>query len=285
VLLDCALFRDTVTAMSRSDATRAAAIAFFAALIAACAGTRAAEPAAQVKVEVASVGIDSESGSHYVLLADKAGKRALPIMIGETEADAIMLELHGIATERPLTHDLLRSVIRQTGNHVDRVEIGDLRDETYYATIYLDRGVKVDSRPSDAIALAIGSNAPIYVATRLLQSDAGGIELGRHPSLPEASRGLGLVVQELTAALGTALGEQPHSGVLVAEVEPDAARAGVQRGDIVTSVGGRPIKTLKDFDSSVAALKPGDSVELTLKRGGAPQAATLKVPPPRARNG
>ena len=86
------------------------------------------------------------------------------MMIGESEATAILLALHGVKPERPFTNDLVRSIIGQTGNRVDRVVIGDMRDETYYATIYMDGGrYSIDSRPSDAIALAMGMNAPIYV--------------------------------------------------------------------------------------------------------------------------
>lgn len=253
-----------------------------------CAGRHAPDPTPEEfrKVEIASVGLDSESGAHFVLLADKQARRGLPIMIGDLEARAILLELHGIKSERPLTHDLLRSVIEETGNHVDRVVIGDLRDQTYYATIYLDQGRhRVDSRPSDAIALALSVNAPIFVSAKLFQPDAGGIELGEEAGMPEASRALGMVVQEITKDLAAALAEQPHSGVLVSEAKGVAASAGVQRGDIVVAVNGEPVKTLKDFDQSLARLKSGDSAALTLKRAGTAQAVTIKVPEKTGQNG
>jgi bifunctional DNase/RNase len=248
------------------------------AALAACACNRSAGrpsnvAADQVKVEVSSVGLDNESGTPFVLLADQSSGRTLPIMIGESEARTIMLELHGIKAERPLTHDLLRSVIEQTGNHIDRVVIGDLRKETYYAVIYLDRGrYHVDSRPSDAIALALGAKAPIYVASRLLES-SGPV---RH-RLPKVGRAIGLTAQELTPELAAAMGEQAYSGVLVSDVEPAAAPA-IQRGDIVTAVGGNPVKTLKDFRQSTANLKSGDSVTVTLRRAGAAQSVTIKIP-------
>ena len=242
---------------------------------AACACGRASAPGAdQIKVDVASVGVDGQTGEHYVLLEDRSGKRVLPIAIGETEAQAITLALHGMKTDRPLTHDLLRAIIEQTGNHVDRVVIGDMRQETYYAVIYLDRGrYQVDCRPSDAIALALGSNAPIFVANRLFDSQSAE---ALAPATPELRRGLGLEVQELTPELAGAMGEQPHSGVVVADVT--AADAGVERGDVVTAVAGTPVKTLADFAQDVASLKPGESVGLTLKRNGAPQAARITVP-------
>ena len=125
----------------------------------------------QVRVEVVTVGFDHDSGTPFVLLEEKAGKRQLPISIGENEARAIMLELHGISPQRPLTSDLLRSVIEKTGNRVDRVVIDDMREQTYYADIYLSGGrYRIDSRPSDAIALALGMKAPIFVAVKLFES-------------------------------------------------------------------------------------------------------------------
>jgi bifunctional DNase/RNase len=258
-------------------AMRKSAYVVLAVFAAACARSHAAGPTVDaVKVEVASVGMDSESGTHFVLLADESSHRTLPIMIGDSEARAIIIELHGLKPPRPLTHDLLRTIIEQTGNRVDRVVIGDMRNETYYAAIYLDRGrYRVDSRPSDAIALALGANAPIYVASRLFETSPGG---SLPPGLPRVSHGLGVTVQDLTPQIAAALGQQPRSGVLVADIEAPAGRGGVERGDVITSVGGVPVKTLKDFDESVSKLKPGDSVDVAYSREGAPQSATIKVP-------
>src|SRR5260370_4942585 len=125
----------------------------------------------EVKVQVAKVGIDQETGAHYVLLQDDTESRELPIMIGESEAQAIMLSIQGIKPPRPFTHDLMRSIIAKTGNDVDRIVIAEMHDEIYYAKIYMDKGrYTIDSRPSDAIALAMGMNAPIYVNTKLLEA-------------------------------------------------------------------------------------------------------------------
>src|SRR5271163_1393396 len=149
-----------------------------AAVVAACSCTRS--PSGQssakaspdeVRVQVARVGFDDETGSNFVLLTDASESRVLPIMIGENEATAILLALHGIKPERPFTHDLIRSIIGQTGNTVDRIVIADMRDEIYYATIYMDGGrYSIDSRPSDAIALAMNMNVPIYVNDKLFES-------------------------------------------------------------------------------------------------------------------
>src|SRR5688572_5019712 len=106
-----------------------------------------------------------------VLLKDLEGHKILPIWIGPGEARAIALELEGVAPPRPLSHDLLLDTLRLAGAHVMRVVINDLMDDTFYATIELDtpQGVKlIDSRPSDAIALAVRAKCPIFAAGNAL---------------------------------------------------------------------------------------------------------------------
>src|SRR5271168_1019114 len=226
-----------------------------------------------VKVRVARVGFDDQTGSNYVLLLDPSQSRALPIMIGENEATAILLALHGVKPERPFTHDLIRSIIGQTGNSVDRIVIGDMRDEIYYATIYLDGGrYSIDSRPSDAIALAMGMNAPIYVNDKLFESaPAIGVGGGQ---IPDTAHALGLTVEQMTPDLASAFGAPDARGVLVSAVDSSAQKAGVARGDIVTRVGDRQITALEDFNQQTAKAKNG-GVTLTLNRDGSSRTVTL----------
>jgi len=217
-----------------------------------------------VRVKVANVGFDQESGTHFVLLADQAGIRTLPILIGDDEARAIMFELRGVKPPRPLTYELLRDVIEQTGNRVDRIVIGQVRDEVYYAKIYLDGGrYKVDSRPSDAIALALGAKAPIFVSDNLFAA-------GTPQPAPavRTAKGFGMTVQELTPELADYFGVPARSGVLVAEVGVNAARAGLLRGDIITQVEGREARTPAEFEQGVAAAGDSSEVALTVRRGG-----------------
>jgi bifunctional DNase/RNase len=252
-----------------------------AAILAACSCTRS--PSSQfaakvspdeVRVQVARVGFDDETGSNYVLLLDDSESRMLPIMIGENEATAILLALHGIKPERPFTHDLIRSIIGKTGNSVDRIEIADMRDEIYYATIYMDGGrYTIDSRPSDAIALAMNMNAPIYVNTKLFES-APSIGQGGGGKIPDTARGLGLTVEQLTPDLASAFGEPGGRGVLVSEVDSSAKKAGVARGDIVVKVGNSDVKALDDFSRQAASVKNGE-VKLTLNRDGSNRTVTL----------
>ncbi len=257
-----------------------------AAVVAACSCGRssAVSPAAakvspdEVRVQVARVGFDDNSGSNYVLLVDRKESRVLPILIGESEATAILLALHGIKPERPLTHDLVGSIIGQTGNRVDRIVIADLRNETYYATIYMDGGrYTIDSRPSDAIALAMDMNAPMYVNTKLFES-AAAVGLGTGGKIPDTAHALGLTVEQLTPDLASAFDDPNGRGVLVSEVDSPAKRAGVARGDIVIKVGDHEVKAIDDFSRQVANLKNGE-VTLTLNRDGSSRSVTLESLP------
>jgi uncharacterized protein len=243
----------------------------------ACAKSGQTVSANEVKVEVVNIGMDPDSGGHYILLEDQNAERGLPIVIGDNEAQTIALEMHGLRPPRPLTQDLLRSVIEQTGNHVDRVVISDMRDDVYLAKIILDGGRHdIDSRPSDAIALALGAHAPIYVNSRLLASNS---ELGLNVAMknsPKPERGLGIAVQELTPNLARYFDVPPASAVLVDDVDSSATRAGIRRGDLVTSIDGKSVADVADFDRQVATLKRGAAVVLKVRRGGAEQSITLE---------
>lgn len=113
-----------------------------------------------------------------VLLKGNEDERTLPIFIGTPEAQAIAIRLEGIAVPRPLTHDLMLNLLEPLGAHLKRIEISELTDSTFFARLILDRNDKelvVDARPSDAIALAIRCEAPIFVAPAVMQ--AAGITL------------------------------------------------------------------------------------------------------------
>ncbi|WP_422446790.1 bifunctional nuclease family protein [Thermoanaerobacterium sp. DL9XJH110] len=123
----------------------------------------------EMKVKAVTV---SPTGDFLVLLVDKDEKKVLPIMIGALEANNIVLPLQGVKPPRPMTHDLLKSVIEHLGGKLDKIIITDIRDNTYYAEIYITLNgeiIVLDSRPSDAIALALRCNAPIYMAPGLVE--------------------------------------------------------------------------------------------------------------------
>jgi bifunctional DNase/RNase len=120
-----------------------------------------------IQVEIDSIRVSLMSQDRVVVLKDPDSDRYLPIWIGAFEAEAIRAELKNVPVARPLTHDLLKAVILELGGSVDHIYISDLRNDIFYARVVLKtdgRTLEVDSRPSDAIALAVRVKVPIYVA-------------------------------------------------------------------------------------------------------------------------
>lgn len=118
---------------------------------------------------------DSSTNHPIVILKEVDGKRSLPIWIGILEANAITTALEGIKLFRPMTHDLLKNIMEFLEIKVNRIEITDLKDNTYYALIYITykgKEISIDARPSDAIALSLRVKAPIYVAEEVLKKSA-----------------------------------------------------------------------------------------------------------------
>ncbi|MEW6298585.1 MAG: bifunctional nuclease family protein [Thermodesulfobacteriota bacterium] len=126
-----------------------------------------------IEMRVSGLTLDPVTKTPIVILKDIANKLNLPIWIGLMEATAMATELEGIKMARPMTHDLLRNLIVNLGVSVESVEVTDLRDNTYYAVICLqagDRRIEIDSRPSDAISLALRTKSPIFVAKKVLEA-------------------------------------------------------------------------------------------------------------------
>jgi len=124
-----------------------------------------------VHMKVRGVALDQQMNP-VVLLVDQGEAMALPIWIGQAEATAIAMELQGVKPPRPMTHDLLRAVLTELTVNVVRVIVTDVKDSTYYAEVHLARNgndLIVDSRPSDAIALALRAEAPIFVSDKVAQ--------------------------------------------------------------------------------------------------------------------
>ena len=121
----------------------------------------------EIEVKIRALMMDPNSGTPIIILKDVSSETMLPIWVGAYEANAIALEIEKIAPQRPMTHDLLRNLIVEMGAHVERVVVTELRDNTFFAVIEMstDDGTNVmlDSRPSDAIALALRADCPIFV--------------------------------------------------------------------------------------------------------------------------
>jgi bifunctional DNase/RNase len=125
-----------------------------------------------LKMEIKGLLMDPVSNMPVVILRDAADGIFLPIWVGIFEANAIAIEMEKVTTPRPMTHDLLRNVLKELETKVERIVINDLRDNTFFARIHLSRGAAtwtIDSRPSDAIALALRSKADIFVEEEVLE--------------------------------------------------------------------------------------------------------------------
>ncbi len=124
-----------------------------------------------IEVIVSRLGLDANTQSYVVVLQEKGGDRLLPIWIGQPEAESIVMHMHNIKRARPLTHDLCKSVIIGLGAKLRRVQITRVEKNTYYAELHLERAeniVRIDSRPSDSIAIALRLDAPIFADESLL---------------------------------------------------------------------------------------------------------------------
>jgi uncharacterized protein len=125
-----------------------------------------------VEMKVRGLALDPLSNMPIIILRDEEDKRSLPIWVGIFEANAIALELEKIATPRPMTHDLIKNIVEAIDGRLVKVVVTDLRDNVFYARLHLQVGETehtVDSRPSDAIALALRMTAPIYVDEEVVQ--------------------------------------------------------------------------------------------------------------------
>ena len=125
-----------------------------------------------IEVEIDGLAMDLVSNSPVIVLASHSLNRVLPIWIGHNEAWAIAMEISGMGSKRPLTHDLFKTVIATLGGQLDRVEITELKEQTFYARIHISLDSKkfdIDARPSDSIALALKSQCPILVNEDLFQ--------------------------------------------------------------------------------------------------------------------
>ncbi len=132
----------------------------------------------EIRVDLARIIISDNSDQQYIVLRERDGDRSFPIVIGDNEALAIERRLKGMRAARPLTHDLMARVIEQLGGELDKIVINDLKDHTFYAKLCIrhrDGVVEVDARPSDAIALGVAGETPIFVEELVLREVCRGV--------------------------------------------------------------------------------------------------------------
>jgi len=242
-------------------------------LVSAC---HAATPLSDVvQVKVQRLGFDPISRSPVILLLDETQTRVMPIWIGSSEARAIELELRGEPAPRPLTHDLLKNILVQVGVEFEKVVVSELKDSTYYARIHLSTAgaaLEIDSRPSDAIALALRFERPIFVATGLLEA-AFPLEATSQQvhSRPTSVHIAGLTVQNISADLAHHFQLDDTRGVLVADVDAVGQASAVpeqlQRGDIILTVAGQTIHNIAEFQDTMGG-EDGHAVAMQIQRDG-----------------
>lgn len=203
----------------------------------------------QVKVHL--LGFDSTNKHPLVFLSDSLEQRALPIVIGFSEANAIYSEMQGITHRRPLTHDLLERIIQTSKGKIHRVIITHHKEGIYYATIEMERDgslIEIDARPSDSIVMALKFNSPIYVTKMLFREMA--IPVGEKK---EGDEHYGLTFQELTETLAEYFSFGSTRGVLVSHVREGslAERDGIKRGDIFVEVGGTKVEDITSLNELI----------------------------------
>ena len=139
-----------------------------------------------IEAYVSGLAFDTLSNAPVVLLQERNGKRILPIWIGPNEAGAIALELSGIAYRRPLTHDLLKSILNGFNANLQKIVVSSLQENTFFAKFYIQASeneiIEIDARPSDSIAMALKMKAPIYISEELGDSM---IELSQDSNNPD----------------------------------------------------------------------------------------------------
>ena len=131
----------------------------------------------EVEMKIRGLMVDPVSNTPIVVLKDVSGEGVLPIWVGVFEANAIALEIEKVTTPRPMTHDLIKNVLMGLDARVHKVVVSELREDTFYAVIWMEREgrvVSVDSRPSDALALALRMDCPIFVDEEVLKSSKQG---------------------------------------------------------------------------------------------------------------
>lgn len=239
------------------------------------------QPVVEMKVKRVMLDPSTKTPTAVVILESVKDKKLVPIWIGNEEATSIAIELESVATPRPNTHDLIRNLLQGIGATLHHITITDLRNNIYYAVITLrhkGQEFQIDSRPSDAIAVALRMKAPIYASPQVLAK-------ARQLPLPEKTREDfrkirgGLHAQDLNSELANLFGLQTADGVLIADVElgSPASNAGLQRGDIILKVDGKTVHKVADLEGLLAGGKKSGQVKIEVFRKGKMTPFTLDL--------
>ncbi|WP_163558623.1 bifunctional nuclease domain-containing protein [Halomonas sp. NO4] len=254
---------------------------------AAAARELAVDPEAMVEVEVATVGMAGMSGLPVVLLREPGAREVVPIFIGPHEAGAILRGLHGERSRRPRTHELLGDVLAGIEVSLERVYVDAIVDSTFLGMLELrlegrSEPVRIDSRPSDAIALALNAGASIHVAPQVLEAAR---EIEYQGLEDQVVAALGITVTPLDEDLREALELPDDEGVLVSEARGAAAEAGLAPGALLLEVNGEVPTTPLRFLELVRDTPRGEKARLRYWQEGETHDLELStdVPDPRPR--
>ena len=244
------------------------------------AAARAQDTNESVPVELSTVGLDGRTGTPIVVLRDPASGSVLPIWVGPMEAQAIALALHGVIPPRPMTHDLMASLIAELRAQVEEVVVTDLRNNTYFGVVRLrvagEKNIRnVDSRPSDALALALRTGAPIRVVRKIF-SAAPEFDFIAPEGPNQVVQALGMTVVIATPSLRKEFNLADRRGIVVTSAFGAARDKGMRRGDLITEVNGKAITEPAAFFEAVRATKARAPVRITYWRDG--DTRTLELP-------
>lgn len=234
-----------------------------------------------VEVEVATVGMATPQGAPVVLLREPDGGEMIPIFIGHDSARAILLALRDARLPRPLTHDLLGDVIGSLDARMTRMYVDDIADDTFLGMLELevagrDDPVRVDTRPSDGIALALRTEASIHVAPKVLD-EARLINYRGLEQDEQVVTAVGITVMAPTAKLREALGLPDREGVVVTEAIGTARGAGLEPGALVVTVNGETPGSPMEFLRLVHATPENKRVRIRYWLDGTTEEVQLRT--------
>lgn len=243
----------------------------------------ATDPERLLPVELATVGIDAGSGAAIALLRQAASGEVVPIVIGTDQARAILLAMHEVPLSRPQTHDLMIDLIEQLDARLERVIVDGLENGTYLGWLEIrvageEEPRRIDTRPSDGLALAVRSGASIHVAPEILEADVPFDYTP--PGDDEVVTALGITVVEARDDLREALQLPDEPGVLVSRAVGRAATAGITQGALILEVNDRTPETPMDFLEAVSATPEGEEATIRYWLDGETRTITLPTDVP-----
>ncbi len=238
------------------------------------------DPATLVAVELAGIGVSATAGAPLVLLRHLETGDVVPILIGLDQARAILMAMHGVEPPRPMTHDLASNMISALGANLERVLVDELVGNTFFGMLELrvpgqEELIRVDSRPSDALALAVRTGASIHVAPAVL---VAGEDLD-YEGLPDRQvvTALGITVVEAGEDERQALGLPDRPGVLVRRLIGAAARSELEPGSLILEVNDTAVRTPMEFLEAIRGTDADRKVQIRYWQQGSER--TLELPP------